>query len=113
MRLADQAGKKEPRAENAGFHRTIGETTCGTLSEDEAWGLAGLYNSRLIDTWFRAVNGNTQVSATELRAMPLPARETIVALGRVVKRLDDPVAGLDEPVARIAAPPALQEAAVG
>ena len=85
----------------------------GTLSEDEAWGLAGLYNSRLLDTWFRSVNGNTQVSATELRAMPLPARETIIALGRVVKRLDDLVAGLDEPVARIAAPPALKEAAVG
>ena len=85
----------------------------GTLSEDEAWGLAGLYNSRLLDTWFRAVNGNTQVSATELRAMPLPARETIIALGQVVKRLDDPVAGLEEPLARIAAPPALKEAAVG
>ena len=85
----------------------------GTLSEYEAWGLAGLYNSRLLDTWFRVVNGNTQVSATELRAMPLPARETIIALGRVVKRFDDPVAELDEAVARIAAPPALKEAAVG
>ena len=75
----------------------------GTLSADEAWGLAALYNSRLLDTWFRAVNGNTQVSATELRTMPLPTGETIVALGRVVKRLADPVAGLDEPVTRMAA----------
>lgn len=72
-----------------------------TLSEDEARGLAGLYNSRLLDTWFRTVNGNTQVNATDLRAMPLPARETIVPLGRAVRRLDDPVAGLDEAVARI------------
>lgn len=85
----------------------------GTLSEDEAWGLAGLYNSRLLDTWFRAVNGNTQVSATELRAMRLPARETIIALGRALRHLDDPIAGLDEAVARLAAPPALQEVAVG
>ena len=58
----------------------------GALSEDEAWGLAALHNSRLLDTWFRAVNGNTQVSATELRAMPLPAHGTNVALGQRVKR---------------------------
>jgi len=50
----------------------------GTLSVDEAWGLAALYNSRLLDTWFRVVNGHTQVSATEPRAMPLPARDTII-----------------------------------
>ena len=85
----------------------------GTLSEDEAWGLSALYNSRLLDTWFRAVNGNTQVSATELRAMPLPAHETIVALGRRVKRLVDPLAGLDALVGSVIASPALKEAAVG
>ena len=84
-----------------------------TLSEDEAWGLAALYNSRLLDTWFRVVNGNTQVSATELRAMPLPAHETIVALGRRVKRLADPLTGLDALVASAIAPPVLEEAAVG
>ena len=67
----------------------------GTLSDDEAWGLAALYNSHLLDAYFRAVNGNTQVSATELRAMPLPARETIIELGRCVKRLADPTDGLD------------------
>ena len=67
----------------------------GTLSDDEAWGLAALYNSRLLDAYFRTVNGNTQVSATELRAMPLPARETIIELGRCVKRLADPTDGLD------------------
>ena len=66
----------------------------GTLSDDEAWGLAALYN-HLLDAYFRAVNGNTQVSATELRAMPLPARETIIELGRCVKRLADPTDGLD------------------
>ena len=85
----------------------------GTLSEDEAWGLAALYNSRLLDTWFRVVNGNTQVSATELRAMPLPAHETIVALGRWVKRLPEPLSGLDVLVASAIGPPALEEAAVG
>ena len=51
--------------------------TDGMLSEDEAWGLAALYSSRLLDTFYRAVNGNTQVSATELRAMPLPEWQVI------------------------------------
>ena len=83
------------------------------LSVDEAWGLAALYNSRLLDTWFRTVNGNTQVSATELRAMPLPERDTIVALGQRVRRLADPMAGLDTLVAGMIAPPTLKEAAVG
>lgn len=73
----------------------------GTLSEDEAWGLTALYNSRLLDTYFRCVNGNTQVNATELRAMPLPAREVIVSLGRLVRDLHDPLDGLDELVMRL------------
>ena len=68
----------------------------GRLSEDEVWGLAALYNSRLLDIYFRCVNGNTQVSATELRAMPLPRHDTIVALGRRVKQSDDPTEGLDQ-----------------
>ncbi len=84
-----------------------------TLSEDEAWGIAALYNSRLLDTWFRAVNGNTQVSATELRAMPLPAHETIRTLGRRARSLDDPVAKLDALVESMMAPFALAEATVG
>ena len=85
----------------------------GELSENEAWGLAALYNSRLLDTWFRTVNGNTQVNATELRAMPLPARETIVALGRQVRRLPDPAAKVDALVASMMIPRPWKEAAVG
>ena len=85
----------------------------GTLSEEEAWGLAALYNSRLLDTWFRAVNGNTQVSATELRAMPLPASETIITLGQRVKHLADPRVGLDELVESMVAVPEMKAAVVG
>ena len=85
----------------------------GALSEDEAWGLSALYNSRLLDTWFRAVNGNTQVNATELRAMPPPSHGTIVTLGRRVKRLADPMEGLDALVAALVARRRPKEAAVG
>lgn len=51
------------------------------LSVEEAFGLAALFNSSLIDNWFRAINGNTQVSATELRALPLPSIQAIREIG--------------------------------
>jgi adenine-specific DNA-methyltransferase len=49
------------------IHRKRGE-----LASSEAHGLSALLNSALFDAYFRISNGNTQVSATELRAMPLP-----------------------------------------
>jgi adenine-specific DNA-methyltransferase len=67
----------------------------GSLSEDEAYGLAALFNSRLIDGYFRTFNGNTQVSATELRAMPLPPLETIKVLGQRTKELGADLAAID------------------
>ena len=56
----------------------------GELTREEAEGLAALLNSDLMDTWFRIGSGNTQVSATELRAMPLPPLEVIRRMGRRV-----------------------------
>lgn len=84
----------------------------GTLSEDEAWGLAALCNSRLLDAWFRTISGNTQVSATELRAMPLPARRTIIALGQLTKQLADPMKNLNGLVMKWVTHPNLKEAIV-
>lgn len=60
---------------------------CGTLSEIEALGLATLLNSSLLDKYFRISNGNTQVSATELRAMPLPSLSVLIKIGRGIKKL--------------------------
>ena len=70
----------------------------GTLSDNEAWGLAALYNSRLLDTYFRCLNGHTQVNATELRAMPLPERDFIVELGERVQGLASPIDHLDSQI---------------
>ena len=51
------------------------------LDEELALGLAALLNSVFLDRYFRVSNGNTQVSATELRAMPLPDECVIRSIG--------------------------------
>ena len=51
------------------------------LDAELAWGIAALLNSTILDRYFRVSNGNTQVSATELRAMPLPDEGTIRCVG--------------------------------
>lgn len=56
----------------------------GKLSEEEATGIAALLNSEILDTYFRIFNGNTQVSATELRGMPLPPLSLIREIGKRV-----------------------------
>lgn len=53
----------------------------GYLDRTEVMGIAALLNSNLFDTYFRTFNGNVNVSATELRAMPLPPLGTIKAIG--------------------------------
>jgi adenine-specific DNA-methyltransferase len=55
----------------------------GGMSDDEARGLSVLLNSRILDDYFRVSSGNTQVSATEIRALPLPSRQFIETLGRM------------------------------
>jgi adenine-specific DNA-methyltransferase len=55
----------------------------GVLTPEETRGLALLLNSSLLDSYFRIFSGNTQVSATELRRLPLPSLESITELGRL------------------------------
>lgn len=61
----------------------------GELTRDEAFGMAGLFNSALIDRYFRAISGNTQVNAAEIRAMPVPDAETIRQIGKDIAAGDD------------------------
>ena len=73
------------------------------LDEELAYGLATLLNSTFLDRYFRVSNGNTQVSATELRAMPLPAEEDIRIIGASVVNhpdADTALAELDAVIAR-------------
>jgi len=57
------------------------------LTESEAFGLAAFFNSALVDRYFRAISGNTQVNATEIRVMPVPDEETILHIGSEVSSL--------------------------
>lgn len=58
----------------------------GDLSLEETIGLSALLNSDLLDTYFRTSNGNTQVSATELKDMPLPNIEVIRDIGKEIMK---------------------------
>jgi adenine-specific DNA-methyltransferase len=62
----------------------------GSLEKDEAFGLSALLNSAIIDRYFRIVNGNTQVNAVELRAMPLPSLEVLRQVGQQVQEIQNP-----------------------
>jgi len=58
----------------------------GSIDRDEAIGLAALLNSVLVDRYFRISNGNTQVSAAELRKLPLPSCDVLKTIGRAIQR---------------------------
>jgi adenine-specific DNA-methyltransferase len=70
----------------------------GTLTEDETFGIAALFSSSLLDTYFRISNGNTQVSATELRTMPLPALDVMQSIGKTVREMNGDVACVNDVV---------------
>jgi adenine-specific DNA-methyltransferase len=61
----------------------------GHLDRNEILGLSALLNSNLFDTYFRTFNGNINVSATELREMPLPPLEDIKQIGDQIILLND------------------------
>lgn len=61
----------------------------GDLSKAEAFGLAAYFNSALVDRYFRAMSGNTQVNASEIRSMPLPSEATIIEIGELLQASTD------------------------
>ena len=77
----------------------------GAMTAAEATGLAALLNSQLFDTYFRTFNGNTNVSATELREMPLPSLRTIQLLGE--RLLADDSSDANQLLSEILAPAAV------
>lgn len=47
-----------------------------------AYGLFTLLNSSLYDSYYRILNGSTQVNSTEINAMPVPSKEDLEMIGR-------------------------------
>ncbi|HEY8903692.1 MAG TPA: Eco57I restriction-modification methylase domain-containing protein [Chthoniobacterales bacterium] len=58
------------------------------LDRELALGLFAFLNSTTVDQYFRVFSGHTQVNATDLRKLNYPSRESLIALGRGVSRLD-------------------------
>ena len=55
----------------------------GNLSVYEALGIATILNTTRVDDYFRSLNGNTQVNATDIRNLPLPSMEAILDIGKI------------------------------
>ena len=81
------------------------------LTPREAIGLAVLLNSRLLDQYFRICSGNTQVSATEIRAIPLPSLDTLIQLGKAFEECAarEPETAIDILVWETIKPPAVMK----
>lgn len=58
--------------------------SAGELTEIQAAGLSALLNSNLYNAFFKIFSGNTQVSATEIRALPMPVLAVIEEIGKQV-----------------------------
>lgn len=59
------------------------------LAEAEVYGLAALFNSALLDRYFRVISGNTQVNATEIRSINFPGLDRVAAIGERLRKGND------------------------
>ena len=59
------------------------------LSECMVYGLYVLFNSTIYDSYYRILNGSTQVNSTEINAMPVPDLEIIQEMGRKIIKTHD------------------------
>jgi adenine-specific DNA-methyltransferase len=58
------------------------------MTKEEMYGLFALFNSSYIDSYYRILNGSTQVNATEINAIPLPSIDEIIKMGNILMELD-------------------------
>ncbi len=65
------------------------------LSVYEAFGIASILNTTFVDKFFRTLNGNTQVNATDIRSLPFPDIEDIRKIGKFIYESKSYKNGLD------------------
>lgn len=61
----------------------------GSLSEDEAYGLTAILNSKIYDRYFQIINGSTQVNASGIMSFPIPDIEKVRLIGKLVRENED------------------------
>lgn len=76
-----------PQYEHIGTQNKINFIKCS--SAEEAYGIYTLLNSTIYDIYYRILNGSTQVNSTEINAMPVPDRASIVSMGRQLMETND------------------------
>ncbi len=76
-------------AERVGFenHLNVFHAQGAGLSPLLARGLALYLNSTIVDQFFRLFNGHTQVNASDLRSLPYPSQETLIASRRTASSM--------------------------
>jgi adenine-specific DNA-methyltransferase len=60
------------------------------LARFEAVGLAAYFNSTIVDRYFRAISGNTQVNAAEIRTLPIPEQRVLLRIGEQIDKAQRP-----------------------
>ena len=75
----------------------------GNLTIYEAFGIAGILNTKIIDIYFRSLNGNTQVNAIDIRSLPFPNIDDIKKIGYAIydSRIHGNILDIDDFVAEM------------
>lgn len=55
------------------------------IGQEELYGLMGVFSSNLWDKYYRILNGNTQVNASEINSIPMPSLACLLEIGRRVQ----------------------------
>lgn len=66
------------------------DSTDGTdLSRETIYGIYALLNSTLFDRYYRILNGSTQINSTEINSIPVPPRDKIEKIGKIIMESGD------------------------